>query len=77
MTYLLEHASEILKLSISLALFGLFGVFLNLVRTLSLLNKILKKIDDLSDLFIEYIQTPLSYIIKFQKFFSNIINKYI
>ncbi len=73
MDYLLENASEILKLCISLALIGVFVVCITITRTIYLSNKLLKKVNDLTDLFISYIQKPLSKLIQAEQTVSSII----
>ncbi|MCF7812683.1 hypothetical protein K9M59_03785 [Candidatus Gracilibacteria bacterium] len=69
MDYFIEHAKEIMYLC-----FG--GGFLVLVifavRALWIATHLLAKLDDLSELFIEYIQKPLRIILQLHEVFKNV-----
>ncbi len=71
MDYLLMNAREIMYLC-----FG--GGFLLLVifaiQPLIVAARLLRKIDDLTDLFIEYIQKPLRFLFEAQKFLSRVLS---
>lgn len=76
MEFLLENASEILRLAGALALTGVFILCLYLARTIYIATQVLKKANDLIDLFITYIQKPISMIIKAEKLISGIMNRF-
>ncbi len=56
MDYLITNATAIMQLCFGLGFLVLVGFA---VRSLLILTSILKKLDDLSDIFIEYVQKPL------------------
>lgn len=64
MDYLIEHAQEIMYLCVGA---GFLLVCLFAVRALWIGTRLMSKIDDLSDIFIEYIQKPLRFIIQAQQ----------
>jgi len=68
--YLLAHAQEIMYLCFGV---GFFLVCLVAVRFIWIGTKVLRKIDDLSDLFIEYIQKPLRLFMEAQHVFSKVL----
>jgi len=70
MDYLLENAREIMQLCFGFG-FILFVIFA--VRAMLLATRVLKKIDDISDLFISYIQKPLQLIFEGQKIISHLL----
>lgn len=72
MDYLLENASEILRLAGALALFGFFVLCLVLTRTIIIATRVLKKVDDLTDLIITYISKPVAMIMRAEKAISGI-----
>ncbi len=70
MDYLFEHSREIMQLCFG-AGFLIFVIFA--VRAMILATRVLKKLDDLSDLFISYIQKPLQLIFEGQKIISHLL----
>ncbi len=70
MDYLFEHSREIMQLCFG-AGFLVFVIFA--VRTMLLATRVLQKIDDITDLFISYIQKPLQFIIEAQKIISHLL----
>ncbi len=56
MDYVVQNATEIMQLCFG---FGFLLFVVLLIRPIMLMTRLLKKADDLSDLFIEYIQKPL------------------
>jgi hypothetical protein len=64
MNYLIEHAQEIMYLCVG---GGFLLVCLFAVRTLWIGTRLIKKVDDLSDIFVQYIQKPLRFIIQAQQ----------
>ena len=71
MDYLFEHSREIMQLCFGVG-FIIFVIFA--VHALLLATRILRKIDDLTDLFISYIQKPLQFIIEAQKIISHLLD---
>jgi len=69
MNFLLENSLEILWLSLAI---GFFVLTIILSRAIILATRILKKIDDLTNIFIEYIKKPLSILLKIKKSCSKI-----
>lgn len=67
--FFIEHAQAIMFLCFG---FGFLGLMFYLIRSIILLNRLLGKIDDITDLVIEYIQKPLSMIIQAHKTFQKI-----
>ena len=62
MTYfLIDNAAEIMQLCFG---FGFLILVFFIVRPIIILTKLLRKVNDLTDLFIEYIQKPLQMIVK-------------
>ncbi|MCK5460447.1 hypothetical protein KAI58_00485 [Candidatus Gracilibacteria bacterium] len=76
MNFLIENASELLRLAGALALMGVFILCLYLARMVYLASQVLRKANDLADLFITYIQKPISMIIKAEKLISGILNRF-
>jgi hypothetical protein len=70
MDSLLENAREIMQLCFGFG-FVIFVIFA--VRAMLLATRVLKKMDDLSDLFISYIQKPLQFILEGQKIISHLL----
>ena len=70
MDYLFEHSRQIMQLCFGggFILFVLFAI-----RAMMLATRVLRKIDDLSDLFIEYIQKPLTLLFEGQKIISHLL----
>lgn len=75
MDYLVQNASEILRLAGALALVGLFILLLFLTRTIIISTRVLKKADDLTDLIITYVSKPLTMIIKAEKTINQIMDR--
>ena len=69
MLFLLENAKEIMFLCFG---FSALALCVYIIRSLVLLNRLFKKIDDLTDIFIEYIQKPLAFLLQAQKTFRKI-----
>ncbi len=73
MDYMIENANEIMKLC-----FG--GGFLILVlvacRTLWHITKVVKKINDLTELFIDYIEKPLMMILSAKKILDKVMERF-
>ena len=69
MDYVIENASAIMQLCFGFGFLVLVGVA---VRCMLISIRILKKVDDLSDLVIEYIQKPLKVFIHIYKTFNEI-----
>ncbi len=67
MDYLVTHATEIMQLCFG---FGFLILVAFCIRPLILLTRVLAKIDDLSDLFIEYLEKPLRAAIRIYSVFS-------
>lgn len=65
--FVIEYAKEIMFLCFGV---GFLGVSIYLMRTLMQILSISRKINDLTDLFIEYIQKPLSIIMQVYGVFS-------
>lgn len=76
MDYLIENASELLRLAGALALIGVFILFLFLTRTVIIATRVLKKADDLTDLVITYISRPVAMIMKAEKAISGIMKRF-
>ncbi len=74
MDYILAHALEIFWLTLSVCLFALT---LLVSRTILKINRILTKIDDLTEIFIEYIQKPIAMILQVQSIVSKIFRMFI
>jgi len=70
MDYIIENAREIMYLCFGV---GFLVFFLCATRMVLIATRLLKKIDDLTDLFIHYIQKPLMFLIEAQKFLSKIL----
>jgi len=73
MDYVLGHALEIFWLTLSVCLLLLT---LLVSKTVLKINRILTKIDDLAEIFIEYIQKPLAMIFQIQKILSKIFKMF-
>lgn len=76
MAYLLENASELLRLAGALALFGVFILFIFLTRTIIITTRVIKKVDDLTDLIVTYVAKPVSMIIKAERTISSILKRF-
>ncbi|MCF7918126.1 hypothetical protein K9L27_03995 [Candidatus Gracilibacteria bacterium] len=71
MDYVFAHALEIMYLCVGV---GFFLVCIFAVRTLWIATRLMSKLDDLSDIFIEYIQKPLRFIIQAQQILSKVFD---
>ncbi len=69
MDYLIQNATQIMQLCFG---FGFLVLIVFFVRPLIILTRILQKADDLSDIFIEYIQRPIKILIHIHKTISEI-----
>lgn len=67
--FFIEYAQEIMFLCFGV---GFLGLMIYLIRSLIILTRLLRKVDDITDLVIEYIQKPLSMIIQAHKTFQKI-----
>jgi hypothetical protein len=67
--FVIEHAKEIMYLCFGV---GFFGLMMYLIRGIVILTRLLRKIDDVADLVIEYIQKPLSMIVQIHRTFQKI-----
>lgn len=76
MDYLLENSAELMKLAGALAFVGVFILMIYLTRAVYLATQVLTKANDLVDLFLTYIQRPISMIIKAEKIISKIVSKF-
>lgn len=76
MNYLLENSAELLKLAGALAFIGVFVLTIYLARAVYLATQVLTKANDLVDLFLTYIQRPISMIIKAEKVISKVMKKF-
>ncbi len=76
MDYLIENASELLRLAGALALVGLFIFLLFLTRTIVIATRVLKKADDLTDLIITYISKPMAMIMQAERTISGLMKKF-
>lgn len=70
MDYLVIHASAIMQLCFG---GGFLLLVLFLIRPIIIFTRILQKVDDISDLFIEYIQKPLRMLVQAHKFVSGLL----
>ncbi len=73
MDYILENALEIFWLTLSLCVF-IMTILVS--KTLLKINKILQKVDDLTEVFIEYIQKPIAIIFQVQKILSKVFKMF-
>ncbi len=69
MNFLLENAKEIMYLCWG---GGFLLLILFTIRSLIIATRILQKLDDLSDIFIEYIQKPLQFVIQISQLLSKL-----
>ncbi len=69
MDYIFENALEFFWLTLSVCI---FIMTLLVSRTILKVNRILTKIDDLTEIFIEYIQKPIAIIFQVQRILSKI-----
>ncbi len=76
MDYLLNNASELLRLAGALALLGLFILLIFFTRTIIITTRVLKKADDLTDLILTYVSKPLGMVIKAERIVSNILKRF-
>ena len=67
MTYITENSVELLRLAGALALVCLGIFFLYLCRVVYILTRVVRKANDLTDVFIEYVQKPMSVLIKMER----------
>ena len=75
MDYLIQNASELLRLAGALALVGFFILCLFLCRTIIISTRVLKKAYDLTDIIITYISKPLVMIMKAEKTINQIVDR--
>ena len=71
-TFLLENAKEIALLCFG---FGFLILVFFVVRTLVVATRVLGKIDDLSDIFIQYVQKPLAILLQAKRFLDQFLGK--
>lgn len=64
LNFMLEHSTEIMQLCFG---FGVLLVAIFVSRAAWVATRVLGKVDDLVDLFIEYIQKPLRVFLEIQK----------
>ncbi len=76
MDYLLENASEFLRLAGALALFGVFIFLIFLTRTIIITTRVIKKADDLTDLIITYLAKPIGMVIKAEKTINSLMKRF-
>ncbi len=76
MEYLLENASELLRLAGALAFLGVFILLIVLTRTIIITTRVIRKVDDLTDLIMTYISKPVAMIIRAEKVMSNILKRF-
>ncbi|MDH3324734.1 MAG: hypothetical protein OEL89_03790 [Candidatus Peregrinibacteria bacterium] len=74
MDYIVENANEIMKLCFG-AGFLIFVMFV--CHTLWVATRLMRKIDDLTDIFIEYVQKPLAIILTAKKIFDKIAKNFL
>ncbi len=67
LNYLTENSVEILRLAGAVALVAIGFFFLYLCRVVFILTRVVRKVNDLSDLFIHYVQQPISTLMKIDK----------
>ena len=72
MDYILEHAKEIMMLCFGVG-FLLLSIYLS--RAIIIATRLMKKIDDLTDLTIHYINKPLSMIIHAEKVVTRFLER--
>lgn len=65
--FFIEYAKEIMFLCIGV---GFLGVSIALIRALVKFTRLVNKVDDIVNLFIEYIQKPLAMLLQAHKMFS-------
>ena len=76
MSYLLENASELLRLAGALAFIGVFILLIFLTRTIIITTRVLKKADDLTDLIMTYVSKPIAMIIKVERIMTGILKRF-
>ena len=76
MSYLLENASELLRLAGALAFIGVFILLIFLTRTIIITTRVLKKVDDLTDLIMTYVSKPIAMIIKVERIMTSILKRF-
>lgn len=69
MDYLITNATEIMQLCFG---FGFLILIYFAVRPIIVITRLLKKCDDLTNIFIQYIQKPLQIIIKAHEVVSGV-----
>ena len=70
--YMIEHALEILWLCLG---FGFVVLVLFVVRALYIATQLMKKVNDLTDLTIHYVNKPLSMIVQVEKTVTQFLEK--
>ena len=71
--YLMANALEILWLCLG---FGFLLLVLFVVRALYIATQLLKKVNDLTDLTIHYVNKPLSMIVQAEKTVTQLLEKF-
>ena len=67
--FFIENAKEIMFLCLG---GGFLILIIYIVRSLVILTRLLNKVDDITDLVVEYIQKPLSVIIQAHRTFQKV-----
>ena len=73
MDYIVQNANEIMKLCFG-AGFLIFIMFAS--HAIWTATRLMRKIDDLTDIFIDYIQKPLAIILTLKKIFDKIVQNF-
>jgi len=71
--YMIENALQILWLCLG---FGFVVLVLFVIRTLYVVTQLLKKVNDLTDLTIHYVNKPLSMIVQAEKTVTQFLDKF-
>lgn len=74
MDYLINNALEIMYLCFG---FGFVALVIYVVRTLTVVLKLLRKVNDLTDLTIHYVNKPLRYLVSVERQVNDLVNKFI
>ena len=69
MDFLLQHAKEIMYLCFGVGFLVLVGF---MCQSIYVATKVLRKINDISDVFIEYVQRPLKMFLQMKDFVSSV-----
>ncbi len=73
MDYLFDNALQILWLCLG---FGFLLLVLFIIRTIYIATQLLKKINDLTDLTIHYVNKPLSMIVQAEKTVTQMLERF-